>query len=293
MALKLFNNGPLTASEERAKKMQEEAKKDEERLYQEARSEQQYQNLNQAVQSMQNVAQNMAASQNWGGIGGSAQAQSITSTGTGGLAQLGNAAPSFGFPATGYSFFISTSTTPYYSAAPSPPVTQAQIEELRQVEPRMAQKPMPDSITMITGYRAWRVNHKQDGEWRLKAVGQETVWEPKKKMEAACVNNIISVANPAGVYGHSHQAPQRNCTCGFWAFKSIDMLPEALTGQNYRNEIRVIGSVDLWGRVIETENGFRAQYAYPKELWLLEDHMEDLGWIYGVKIRTKQMATGK
>ena len=49
----------------------------------------------------------------------------------------------------------------------------------------------------------------------------------------------------------------------------------------------MIGSVDPWGRVIETENGFRAQYAYPKELWLLEDGLEELGWIYGVKIRTK------
>jgi len=148
----------------------------------------------------------------------------------------------------------------------------------------MAQKPVPDSITMLTGYRAWRVNHKENGEWRLKAVGQDTTWEPKKKMEAVCATSRGNGSQPGG---QRHPVPQRDCTCGFWAFKSIDMLPAALHGQGHRNEIRVIGSVDLWGRVIETEHGFRAQYAYPKELWLLEDHLEELGWIYGVKIRTK------
>lgn len=173
-----------------------------------------------------------------------------------------------------------------YSATYRPAVTTSQIEELKQVEPRTAHKPMPDSITMITGYRAWRVSTAANREMYLMAVGQSTKWEPKKKIAAVCVTTFRPTVSDPGLLGPGHAAPQFNCTCGVWAFKSIDMLPAALHGQGHRNEIRVIGSVDLWGRVIETENGFRAQYAYPKELWLLDEGLEELGWIYGVKIRS-------
>jgi len=57
------------------------------------------------------------------------------------------------------------------------------------------------------------------------------------------------------------------------------------------HDIGVVGTVSLWGKVIETEHGFRAQYAYPKELWL-DEGMLELGWIYKIPIRaTTEVAT--
>jgi hypothetical protein len=44
--------------------------------------------------------------------------------------------------------------------------------------------------------------------------------------------------------------------------------------------------VSLWGRVVETENGYRAEHAYPSELWLLDDSLEELGMVYDVPVRT-------
>jgi hypothetical protein len=34
----------------------------------------------------------------------------------------------------------------------------------------------------------------------------------------------------------------------------------------------VYGKVALWGRIIEHERGYRAQYAYPLELWVYPDY---------------------
>ena len=49
----------------------------------------------------------------------------------------------------------------------------------------------------------------------------------------------------------------------------------------------VVGTVEIWGRVIECENGFRSEFAYPKELWLLseDDDLSKLSWTYGVPVR--------
>jgi len=32
-------------------------------------------------------------------------------------------------------------------------------------------------------------------------------------------------------------------------------------------------------------NGFRSEYSYPKELWLLNEGLESLSWTYGVPVR--------
>lgn len=56
---------------------------------------------------------------------------------------------------------------------------------------------------------------------------------------------------------------------------SWDMLPDRF----------VIGAVYLWGRVIEHEIGYRAQFAYPKEIWALKPEHEQLGRIYNVPVR--------
>jgi len=160
------------------------------------------------------------------------------------------------------------------------PVQASVIEQFKKVEPYRALQRVPDSIDMIVGWRTWRTT-RRGGQWWLQALGQSTAWEPKKKVEAACIMSGRPTVSGTG----DHPAPQKDCTCGFWAFKNVDMLPGAVAGQCNDSQITVMGSVDLWGRVVETENGFRAQYAYPKELWLLEDHLEELSWTYGVPVR--------
>lgn len=142
------------------------------------------------------------------------------------------------------------------------------IASLRTAEPVRLNKPMPDYMATLTGWRGWRIQNE-----RLKALGKEGIWEPCKAEAAVCTKE-------AG----KHPAPSRECTCGYWSFKSMETLEKALT--SYPSSVVVIGSVEIWGRVIECENGYRSEFAYPKELWLLKPGMEYLSWTYKVPVRT-------
>lgn len=157
------------------------------------------------------------------------------------------------------------------SFAPSTGVTlidTAKIDALKVSEPRRAAVRVPDMVQCIVGWRAWTLRNGLLG-----ALGVDVSWSPKEAIRAECKGG-----------SQFHVAPHWGCQCGIWAFKDIDRLL-AVMGQKYAG-VCVVGSVDLWGKVIETENGYRAQYAYPKELWLLDNSLEELGLVYDVPIRT-------
>jgi hypothetical protein len=64
-----------------------------------------------------------------------------------------------------------------------------------------------------------------------------------------------------------HSAPDPACRCGVWAFHDLDQLwPHIL---QYHG-IEVYGRVQMWGRLIEHKAGWRAEYAKPVELFLID-----------------------
>ena len=66
------------------------------------------------------------------------------------------------------------------------------------------------------------------------------------------------------VEGHdSRDVPQANCTCGVYAVKTLDHFRSA----GYER-FGIHGEVYLWGKVVEHELGYRAQFAYPKNFVL-------------------------
>jgi hypothetical protein len=99
----------------------------------------------------------------------------------------------------------------------------------------------PDCIFPIVGSRAWRWN----------ALGLHSLnwcpWHPGEPFTAECERQGC------------HEGPRTECTCGVYASKSLDHLC-----RNGYMEARVHGEVSLWGRVVEHEYGWRAQFAYPK-----------------------------
>lgn len=141
------------------------------------------------------------------------------------------------------------------------------LAALKNTEPQRVTPRVPDLVQVITGWRGWKL---KDG--LLGALGVDATWPAREALRATCKSGS----------SESHLAPAWSCNCGVWAFKDMDGLIAALSG-NY--SVDVIGSVSLWGRVIETENGYRAQYAYPSELWLVNESLEELGLIYDVPVR--------
>ena len=64
-----------------------------------------------------------------------------------------------------------------------------------------------------------------------------------------------------------HDAPQRDCNCGFSAYYELPAQPDLPAPE------AVWGAIAAWGLVIECERGFRAQFARP--IALLKHHNPD------------------
>jgi preprotein translocase subunit YajC len=110
---------------------------------------------------------------------------------------------------------------------------------------------IPDYISPVVGHRVWRWN-----EAGLKSLNGET-WLPGQYLEARCrvapaARHIAEAAN---------EVPHRKCTCGIYAAKDSAHLREI----GYADH-GVCGEVYLWGTMVEHRLGWRAQFAYPRNL---------------------------
>jgi hypothetical protein len=68
-----------------------------------------------------------------------------------------------------------------------------------------------------------------------------------------------------------HEPPNADCCCGIYAIRSPHVAAVSLRGETpgrQRPLARVMGMVALWGRVVEAESGWRAQFAYPAALYV-------------------------
>lgn len=104
----------------------------------------------------------------------------------------------------------------------------------------------PDYVEPITGFRVW--------QWGpvLKSL-DHTIWSPGQSLEAEC--RVLKR------HCDNHPSPGDNCSCGIYAARDLKHLIDLgyyLYG--------ICGEVSLWGKVVVHEQGYRAQFAYPKSL---------------------------
>lgn len=125
----------------------------------------------------------------------------------------------------------------------------------------------------------------------LRAISSNNaVWPTGSPLAARCIGQSVHVSPPA-----------QGCQCGAWAFKRGILF--TIDGYRSQGETLVMGHVALWGRVIEHEQGYRAQYAYPIALWPYQptllppgfprpkaasDQLAQLGEAYGVPVYERQ-----
>lgn len=93
-------------------------------------------------------------------------------------------------------------------------------------------------------------------------VTTSTVWLPGERVEATCT-----------IREHREEevVPVEGCTCGLYSFKT----PYKLRTDNYLNQM-VFAEVYYWGRVIECTMGYRAQFAYPKKIYMPDENTHKL-----------------
>lgn len=123
----------------------------------------------------------------------------------------------------------------------------------------------PDYLDPTVGWRVWDV--VADGpELRLASVGFRTIWEPRQRTVAACRS---SAATLAWSRLDAHGAPHARCSCGVYAVRDPWHAAAYFARPflwRWAEVHRVIGTVSLWGHVVEGSQGWRASYAYPARI---------------------------
>jgi hypothetical protein len=113
---------------------------------------------------------------------------------------------------------------------------------------------------------------------------QGTVIIPHERSEAYCTvaQNNEQVED--------HLAPKEECTCGFYATKTLtQLLNQGYGGQDFLCEVY------MWGKVCEYTEGYRSQYIYPARLYgrnsLLQHYGPYLADVYGVPYNPQYVVT--
>ncbi len=130
---------------------------------------------------------------------------------------------------------------------------------------------VPDSIDPIIGWRIWTYGELL-GSWN-KAV-PICPGEP----QVGCCYAL-----------RAHEVPDAECTCGIYAVRSLTELQRTVSElvHPYQTESIAFGRVSLWGKVVEHQSGYRAEFSYPKTI-LAESTAatERLATLYGIEVET-------
>ncbi len=131
----------------------------------------------------------------------------------------------------------------------------------------------------IVGWRRWNFMYPHF----LANLGNDTIYVPREKIEARC-EQYSTIGTLVLRKDHNEQAPHLTCMCGIYAYKEKPRLLREIRNINHGLRI-VYGEINLWGKVIEHEDGYRAQFGYPKRLWCtpaIEPLAGWIGYVYGV-----------
>jgi hypothetical protein len=113
----------------------------------------------------------------------------------------------------------------------------------------------------IAGWRVWNLSEGEVGPRLLPAGSGVDSWRPQRAAEARC--GALGILT-AGI--GKHAAPDIRCRCGIYASRSLDVFERPRPAWP---PATVIGTVSLWGTVIEHERGWRGQFAYPSRVRLV------------------------
>ena len=140
----------------------------------------------------------------------------------------------------------------------------------------------------IVGWRQWNFMYPHF----LANLGNDTIYVPREKIEAHC-EQYSTIGTLVLRKDHTEQpAPHLTCMCGIYAYKEKPRLLREI--RNIYSGLRLVannryvpiyGEINLWGKVIEHEDGYRAQFGYPKRLWCtpaIEPLAGWIGYVYGV-----------
>lgn len=130
---------------------------------------------------------------------------------------------------------------------------------------------VPDRIGTVQGFRGWQWDYQRyfQGCGHLRSMTRHTIWTPGQVTRAVCGGNADPNMNGDVAVGFTHQSPNEKCKCGIYMLNSLEDVIDYF-GFN------VYGKVAGWGKVVEAENGFRVEYCYPLEFFIIYKEAKNL-----------------
>lgn len=128
----------------------------------------------------------------------------------------------------------------------------------------------PDYAEPIVGWRLWHVAER-DGALRLRSPLYRTPWPPQTELVASCRRGLEAGLSLYLPRRSRHPSPDPVCSCGVHGGRTATDAAAYLTKLfKPRDDVlhRVIGTVSLWGTVVECERGWRASHAYPRQIYV-------------------------
>lgn len=141
---------------------------------------------------------------------------------------------------------------------------------------------VPDGIGPIVGFRMWSYTLSQV-DAHLHPPMMRGDWSTPSPWEGAEARWVM--AECAMVDTDPTHAPAEDCRCGFYAMKSLELVPVFDVQMPNEDGVRVgtiLGRVELAGKIIEHDRGYRAERARIVELIPIEGHEADaerLSWL--------------
>ncbi len=137
----------------------------------------------------------------------------------------------------------------------------------KRPNPPWSTSSVPDLTDYVVGWREWYLLPHPDmpeaklySGYNIMSTTIEGVsgpyWPFRKPLESVCAQSEVSPCN--------HEGHQVGHGCGIYAYKNDSLWIAPCWGK-----------VALWGRIVEHEDGYRAQYAYPLELHVKEEKLAD------------------
>lgn len=193
-------------------------------------------------------------------------------------AAMNRAAASSGYQLGGWVTAGQLSINPSFHFATGANTTPIMLNPGEKVHTKPKPLEKATATEVIVGYRVWPLKRSFPEGYRLTAVNThfDGTVTPYEKLTAECKKNVYDGSNIYVMMGMSmptkdqpktHKAPDPDCACGVYAYKCSVPVEHSDTPF-------VVGEVNLWGRVIEHEDGYRAQFAYPRRLYVVDGGTE-------------------
>lgn len=150
----------------------------------------------------------------------------------------------------------------------------------------------------LTAFKVVHVLYNEDEDlFRLGSPQQHSVWPFRNQYEASCEETPTTEGFYTGSPEKSDPPPHQGHMCGIHAEKEaneclgyVQYDAVNLGSGNYQLG-SVLVKLAIWGHVLEGTTGYRAQYAYPVEIYLPDKLADTIGVglsnNYGCKVLTE------